>query len=35
MTGRVRKELALGDRIPTGIEGLDDVLGGGLPKDHL
>src|SRR5688572_15001929 len=35
MTGRVRTELALGDRVPTGIEGLDDVLGGGLPKNHL
>jgi circadian clock protein KaiC len=35
MTERVRSELALGDRAPTGIEGLDNILGGGLPKDHL
>ena len=23
------------DRMRTGIEGLDDILGGGLPKGHL
>jgi predicted ATP-dependent serine protease len=23
------------ERIPTGIAGLDDILGGGLPQGHL
>jgi circadian clock protein KaiC len=35
MAGRVGNELTLGERVPTGIDGLDDILGGGLPKNHL
>jgi circadian clock protein KaiC len=35
MAERGGQEPAGGGRIPTGIVGLDEILGGGLPKDHL
>src|ERR1700742_5038873 len=33
-TGAIEPDISE-DRLSTGIEGLDDILGGGLPKGHL
>lgn len=33
--GAIARSRPKGDRLRTGIEGLDDILGGGLPKGHL
>src|SRR3954471_7690136 len=35
MTDPLSTEIAAPERISTGIPGLDDVLGGGFPKDHM
>jgi circadian clock protein KaiC len=35
MPGRGVEMPVANDRVSTGIEGLDDVLGGGLPRNHL